>query len=807
MTLSHYRRGPVQRSSANGPTDTDGLLAREHVDLGEIFGVLRHRGGLIAAATVACLVATAALVTRQPNKYRAHAVIRVVDARRSMLRGIESSDGDRAPAQSPVLSQSQLLRSRVLVGAVVDSIGMRLQSVTRNAGAEWLTDVRIEPSAVADTFVVHFAADSATVQHGPNSTAVMYGKPYRTAGVSFVIAATPQVGTATLVLLPREETIDQVLEELRAPRREDTDVVDVSYAHRSPVVAQRVVNQLITTFQDANVRAAQGESRRRRLFLEEQLRELSGQLSRAEGALTAFRSREQVFSARDKMQAQQAALMALDIRRGELDADRGMYQSLLSKLSAPGGANRAEELRALMATPELSTNPVVGQVIQQLSQYQTSRDSLTTGEWRAAPTNPDVGRLDQLVTSAERRLVDAVRGHVSTIDARLEVLGTLRARTAAATAAMPRTESVEEHLARQADAHRVLVGRLREEYQKARMAEAIEVGQVEIVDPAALPYRPVGQLRVLKVLLGALIGFGGAAAAVLVADRANARIRRRGELEDDMQVPVLSIIPTIDTGVERRETRAVVKRFLTRASSENRNGRVTRPVPEIVPLSAGAGEAFRLLRSSLGWMRRTETARTVVVSSALLGEGKTTVSANLAAAIGLAGPRALLIDCDLRRSRLHRAFGTPRSPGLTQVLRGLLPPASAIRTTAIDGLFFLPAGSFSSQAADLLGSEQMRRLLADLSERFDTIVLDTPPLLTVADAAALGSLVDGVLLVVRAGQTDRRAVAQSLQHLDRVGARVIGAILNDYRGEAERFGDYYYPYADEDVADYAEAGR
>src|SRR5688572_21193751 len=290
MTLPPYRRGLVQRSSASGSTDADGSHAHEHVDLGEIFGVLRRRGGLIAGVTVACLVATAVLVSRQPNRYRAEAVIRVVDARRSMMRGIESSEGERA-AQSPVLSQSQLLRSRALVGAVVDSVGLRLQSVTRDLGPESLTQVRIEPSAAADTFVLHFAAESATVQHGPNSTTVPYGKPYRTAGVSFVIPARPRVGTATLVLMPREETIDQVRRELRAPRREETDVVDVSYAHSSPVVAQRVVNQLITTFQDENVRVAQGESRRRRLFLEEQLRELSAQLSRAEGACTAFRSR------------------------------------------------------------------------------------------------------------------------------------------------------------------------------------------------------------------------------------------------------------------------------------------------------------------------------------------------------------------------------------------------------------------------------------------------------------------------------------------------------------------------------------
>jgi capsular exopolysaccharide synthesis family protein len=211
-----------------------------------------------------------------------------------------------------------------------------------------------------------------------------------------------------------------------------------------------------------------------------------------------------------------------------------------------------------------------------------------------------------------------------------------------------------------------------------------------------------------------------------------------------------------------------------------------------MPLSAAGGEAFRLLRSSLKWTQGAESGKVFAVTSAVSQEGKTTTSANLAAAFALEGQRVLLIDCDLHRARLHHALRIPRNPGLAQVLCGHLPAASAIRNTFISGLWFLPAGRDKGAAVDLLGSDRMRSLLADLLGHFDVIILDTPPVLAVADATSVGPLTDGMLLVVRAGVTDRRLVGQALQMLESVGARVLGAVLNDSRGEVQRYGEYYY---------------
>jgi capsular exopolysaccharide synthesis family protein len=673
-----------------------------------------------------------------------------------------------------------------------------------------LSQVHVDPGLAADTFYLAFSNDGFTVGNGTRETRLAYGDPYKAVGLRFAITAKPQVDKGILVLSPRELTIDRVLEKLRVSPREETDVVDVTYDDAVPEVAQRVVNILIGTFENVDVRQAQGEFRRRRIFLEEQLREIEPQLARAEQALASFRSRQEGFSARDRLQAQQTALVALDMRQEELSADRRTFASLLQRLQDSLAQGKHDELRTLISAPQVGVNPVIGQLYQQLAQYQATRDSLTTGPWRSAPGNPDVARLDQLISAAERRLVGAVRGQVATLDAHIEALSNLRKTNAAAIASLPRAQSNEDQLTRQVESNRTLADQLKLEYQKARMAEAVEAGQVEVMDWAPLPYRPLPRLRALRLLLGVLLGLSLGGGIALLRDSTNSRVRRRVDLEQEMQIPVLSVIPRITILSDGDRS---LRRLSAKLVSRNGSGadRIAHGSSQLAHAQTAAGfmspagsEAFRLLRSSLKWTQRDGSAKTLAISSALSEEGKTTTSANLAVVYALEGKQVLLIDCDLRRPRLHKVFHVPQSPGVAQVLRAGLDPATAVRDTSFQGLSFLPSGRETDAIADFLGSDRMRALLAAVSEHFDVIIIDTPPVLGVADAVALGPLVDGVLMVVGAGTTDRHAVEQALSQLASAGARVVGAVLNDSRGEVERYdGNDYYGYQ----SNYARSAR
>jgi capsular exopolysaccharide synthesis family protein len=218
--------------------------------------------------------------------------------------------------------------------------------------------------------------------------------------------------------------------------------------------------------------------------------------------------------------------------------------------------------------------------------------------------------------------------------------------------------------------------------------------------------------------------------------------------------------------------------------------------------SAGAvAEAYAILQTNIAFSRPEEHIKVLALTSALPGEGKTTTAVNLALTLCQRGLSVCLIDADLRRPQLHEIFHIAREPGLSEVLRGLQTFGGAYRPVEIgDGhqLAVLTAGAHCGNAPALVGSTRMRTLLSELRERFDLVILDTPPVNILTDAALLGVNADGVIVVVRAGSTDAAALHYAMEQLNHVRAPALGIVLNDV--DLKRFGAYdgayrYYSYA------------
>jgi Mrp family chromosome partitioning ATPase len=345
------------------------------------------------------------------------------------------------------------------------------------------------------------------------------------------------------------------------------------------------------------------------------------------------------------------------------------------------------------------------------------------------------------------------------------------------------------------------------------MAEEVEAGDLDIVDLAGTPYAPIWATAGLKLglglLLGLLLGIGGA----FLLEALNTSIRKPEDLEGALHIPGLAVIPRLTSSsspVPKRGLLRPGKR--TELESKRANASALGTVTQ--PFSIGV-EAFRMLRTSLVWCEQGDNMKTLVVTSAAPGEGKTLTSANLSVTFAYDGLRVLLVDCDVRRPRLHGLFQVPRSPGLMELLTPSFngndaqsltfnpsagrtdsgrPVTDVIRPTNVRGLSLLTCGALPTNPSGLLSGVRMRVLLQELAKSFDLVILDTPPVLATADAGILGSLADGVLLVVRAGQTDRVAAKRAHQQLVNVGARVVGTVLNDPGGEVSQYGDYYYPY-------------
>ncbi|HVL81304.1 MAG TPA: polysaccharide biosynthesis tyrosine autokinase [Actinomycetota bacterium] len=293
--------------------------------------------------------------------------------------------------------------------------------------------------------------------------------------------------------------------------------------------------------------------------------------------------------------------------------------------------------------------------------------------------------------------------------------------------------------------------------------------KVTVVEPAMQPDEPVSPKPVRNVaialVLGALLGSG----AAVLGEQLDVRVKSRERAEELLGVPVLASIPRI-----RGERDGV---YLERD-----------------PQSPTA-EAFRKMRTAVRFLEVEHPIRTLVVTSPFAGEGKTTNATNLAVAFAQAGVRTVLVEADLRRPTLHRAFPTHRDRGLTTYLVARATLDDSVVETPVKGLAVLPAGAIPPNPAELLASKQMTDVLERLGRRFDLVIVDTPPILPVADASALVPRVDGVILVIRAGQTRDDRVKEAGELIRKVGGRLLGSVMNGQKAGRDDEGYYrYYGY-------------
>jgi tyrosine-protein kinase Etk/Wzc len=766
----------------------------ESAGIKEYLAIIRRQLWIVLAIVAVCLGATSWFVLSAPPRYMANAVVRLADARRAMTGNGEGSAYEQVLGRETdvLLSQVQVLQSRQIATDAVERGGLRLAPAKEQDYPAEIEQVRVSDSARADTLRLAFSPAEATMTVNGKSATAPYGQPLDVDGISLVVARRPEMSAAKFAVVSKSHAVNDLLANFKAQPRPKTDIIDLQFTSTQPQYSQRVANSMAQTFQEHNTSGAQQASRRRRIFLEEQMKQTDAMLQSAMSQYSAYRSGMQVFSSKEKATAQQAGIVDLDMRRADLDAQRRTFKSLLTQAQRGNG----DGLQALVSSPGIAANPVIQQLYGQLTTYQQKRDSLSTAG--AADTNPDVIAINSLIARTSSGLIAAVRNQVQALDAQIDALDNLKTRSTAEIAGAPRAETEEARLSQQVAAVQKMADQLQEDHQKAKMAEAVEAGQVEIVDLAEVPTDPIAAGRTRKMALGLIFGLLLGVGAAIVIDGMNTSIRRRDDLERILQVPGLAVIPKFipthgSSGLARLP------------GSKSRNGsngkRETQRAAGLVTVHdarSSSAEAYRTLRTNLIFSQAVQTLRTIVVTSPAPSEGKTTTAANLAVSFAQQGMRVLIVDCDLRRSRLHKMFGVPREPGVTELVLGQIEQDAAVRETTVTGLYVLPSGQLPPNPSELLGGERMKKTLAALSEAFDLIVLDTPPLLAASDAAILATIADGVVLVVRAGVTEADAGQQAMAQLQSVGARVVGAVLNDPDSKLQQYGGYYnYEYAGE----------
>ncbi len=304
-------------------------------------------------------------------------------------------------------------------------------------------------------------------------------------------------------------------------------------------------------------------------------------------------------------------------------------------------------------------------------------------------------------------------------------------------------------------------------YEQVRLSEAQSISSIEQVEPAVPNSSPVRPNVLQNTLLAAVVGLLLAAGAIVAREALDDTINTPEDITRKFKLPILGVI-------------------------NHHNPEVDAPITVTEPRSPTA-EAYRKLRTNVSYASVDHSMRTIMITSAEPGEGKSTTIANLGVVLAQNGKRVTVADCDLRHPRVHAYFGLPNRHGMTTLFAPHPVLLTQTRQTQVENLSVITTGSLPPNPSELLGSQKMQSILEALRQTADIILIDTPPILAVTDATALAPSLDGVLLVVRPGKTRASAVRQSLEQLHQVNARVLGVVLNDVMIRGGAYG-YRYNY-------------
>lgn len=570
----------------------------------------------------------------------------------------------------------------------------------------------------------------------------------------------------------------------------DSRLVVVSYEDANPARATRIVNALADNYVQNNIDDAMTSSATATDWLKAQLGKLKDELEKNEMALHDYKKEHQILSVsiddqsnmvRGEMQQLSDALTRVRTSEEQVASRKAQLDKI--------DANNPTDIPA----SELLDNAVLQQLREQYVGAEADREGLVASG--LGTNHPDVKAADAKLETSRRALgaeIRNVQGSVSRdLNAlRREASGLSRLFEEAKKRGLDLNllEIQYNRLRRNKENTEKLYSLVLERAGEGDLTRMMRFNNISVVDPALVPDKPVRPRVPLNIAFGAVFGVALGVGVAVGREFVDRSVKTPGDIEQDLGVSFVGLLPELAEGQQGASPYSNRRR----ARQEPDDG-----PPELIvhrlPAS-GIAEAARAIRTNIMFMSPDRPYRRMLVTSAGPAEGKTTVACCVAVAMAQAGQRVILVDCDLRRPRLHRIFGRSNDVGVSSaVLRPAVLDECPLETT-VDNLSLLPSGPHVPNPAELVHSASFGALLDELSKRYDRVILDSPPVVPVTDAAILATQVDGALLVVRAFRTSRELARQAVRTLSDVGARPFGIVLNAVDLGKSEYGYYHYYY-------------
>lgn len=756
---TYQTNGKGAAGSGLGPLEVLSRALRRHWEFPVVLPVL-------------LVVGTAIALYYMPRTYEASAQLRI-DQQRSNLAVLDALQSLSSGSQ--IETEMVVLRSRTMAESVVDSLSLRA-ALTAPRGAQrnvYFASLRAGRNAAAGGWVIRPLEDAVEVAptKGPGEVRRFgRGETLRFGGVEAVLTREALEGGELRVLVaPYADAVRTFQRALSVARpNREADVVRIGYTNSDSVVVRDVVNTVVRQFIRRRQQEQSTEAVNMVTFLNEQIDTLTLQLTAAEEALRDYSESSGIVAMGAQAESYVTRLADLKARRDVADAER----RALTALVARDGAAASGSYRNIVGFPSILTSPSGSELLRALNEAENVRASLLQVY---TMETEEVQMQTQRIEELEDQLRGVATTYLSGLTNTVESLDAVLAGYADELRQIPEQEIRLARLDRQAevleDIHTLLQTRVKE----AEIAAAVHDASVRVVDPAIVPARPVRPRPRLSLAFATVLGLGLGLAGAVLRDHADRTVRTREELQLTLPgLPILSVIPRA--------------RDATRANGGSR--------VRVVDGETPSAEAYRQLRTNLSFARPDMPQQVIVMTSPTPGDGKSMTSTNLAATLAQQGARCILVDADMRRGELHETFDLQRDPGLSQVLAKQAAFTDAVRTVDLPAvraqIDFLPGGVHPPNPAELLGSVRFKELLDLCRERYDVVILDAPPLNLVTDASLMGTVADGVLVVVRSGVTRGDALKFAIEQLGAVRAPVLGMILNDVNLKSE---GYYGKYA------------
>ncbi len=622
----------------------------------------------------------------------------------------------------------------------------------------------------------------------------------------------------------REGLIDEFLERLSVRPVRLTRLVEASFEARDPKLAAEVVSELSAAFIDLNINIKYAATEQATTFLSEQIKGLQTDIEQKENELQGLEADANIIALSDTETTVIDRLSQLNKALTEAQVERSQKEATWNGLKNVGPDY----------VPEAISNPLIQRLREDYVRLKREYQKM---EERFQPDYPELQRTKVELESARLSLADETQNLVKGAYSEYQT-------------ALSRERSLDTEFNEQKNeafkmnSSAVLYNGLKVEIQnkktlldsllrresetgvEARL-KGLRTSNIRVVDRARVPVRPSSPNKKRNLILALLLGLGGGVGLAFLFDFLDNSVKTSEDVERYAGLPTLGVVPKFSlegankaysysrrlkagkepaqlgagtTRAEAGETAAPgaatpESPFVAEVGKAEHPGNIEL-VPHFFPNSRLA-ESYRSIRTALLLSSADSPVKTVAVTSAMPGEGKTVTAANLAVTLAQSGKTVVVVDADLRRPRQHRIFKIKNTFGLTTYLTDSVEIRDVVKSTEIPNLFLINAGPVPPNPAELLGSDRMARFIRMMAEESDFVIFDLPPMLEISDALVLGAKVDGLMLVVHGDKTSREALRKAREKLDLLKIRTLGVVINNVtlpQHGAYYYKDYYHKY-------------